>query len=296
MNWFKSFWKKLTARAPEKPPTLREIFVGSEPAQSSAPPSDETYTNFTPRALQVLAFARKEAERLNHNFVGTEHVLLGLTKLGQGVSVNVLQKQGVDLLTLRDEVEKQVGTGPNQKIIGKIPHTPRTKKVLDLASREAKALNHTYIGTEHILLGLLREGGGFAAQILRQMNVDLAQTRQDILKELDPNYVSPGDSPSTPGPAQPKSAPAPPQGELVDINKRYDVYCTDRSQEVTVYRNARFKGIKHLFPRSQYDTLSGYVELEQENGQIIFVSRSSIIRFTESGTLPSSEHETGIGS
>ncbi len=103
--------------------------------------------NFTPRAQQVLALARKEADRFNHNFVGTEHLLLGLIKLGQGVAVNVLQKMGLDLETVRMEVEKQVGTGPDQKMIGNIPYTPRVKKVLALAAKEAKALNHTYVGT-----------------------------------------------------------------------------------------------------------------------------------------------------
>ncbi len=144
--------------------------------------------NFTPRAQQVLALARKEADRFNHNFVGTEHLLLGLIKLGQGVAVNVLQKMGLDLETVRMEVEKQVGTGPDQKMIGNIPYTPRVKKVLALAAKEARALTHTYVGTEHILLGLLREGDGVAARVLKNLDVDIEQTRQEILKELDPNF------------------------------------------------------------------------------------------------------------
>jgi ATP-dependent Clp protease ATP-binding subunit ClpC len=152
--------------------------------------SDEAMNNFTPRAQQVLALARKEADRFNHNFVGTEHLLLGLIKLGQGVAVNVLQKLGLDLETVRMEVEKQVGTGPDQKMIGNIPYTPRVKKVLALAAKEAKALNHTYVGTEHILLGLLREGDGVAARVLKNLDVDIEQTRQEILKELDPNFTS----------------------------------------------------------------------------------------------------------
>src|SRR5687768_11762570 len=151
--------------------------------------SDEAMNNFTPRAQQVLALARKEADRFNHNFVGTEHLLLGLIKLGQGVAVNVLQKLGLDLETVRMEVEKQVGTGPDQKMIGNIPYTPRVKKVLALAAKEAKALNHTYVGTEHILLGLLREGDGVAARVLKNLDVDIEQTRQEILKELDPNFT-----------------------------------------------------------------------------------------------------------
>ena len=151
--------------------------------------SDEAMSNFTPRAQQVLALARKEADRFNHNFLGTEHLLLGLIKLGQGVAVNVLQKMGLDLETVRMEVEKQVGTGPDQKMIGNIPYTPRVKKVLALASKEAKALNHTYVGTEHILLGLLREGDGVAAKVLKNLDVDIEQTRQEILRELDPNFT-----------------------------------------------------------------------------------------------------------
>ncbi len=145
-------------------------------------------SNFTPRAQQVMALARKEADRFNHNYVGTEHLLLGLIKLGQGVAVNVLQKLGLDLETLRLEVEKQVGTGSDQKLIGNIPLTPRVKKVLQLASKEARALNHTYVGTEHLLLGLLREGDGVAARVLKNLDVDIEATRQEILKELDPNF------------------------------------------------------------------------------------------------------------
>ncbi len=156
--------------------------------------SEEAMNNFTPRAQQVLALARKEADRFNHNFVGTEHLLLGLIKLGQGVAVNVLEKMGLDLDTVRMEVEKQVGTGPDQKMIGNIPYTPRVKKVLALASKEAKALNHTYVGTEHILLGLLREGDGVAARVLKNLEVDIEQTRQEILKELDPNFAGQDES------------------------------------------------------------------------------------------------------
>ncbi len=165
--------------------------------------SEEAMNNFTPRAQQVLALARKEADRFNHNFVGTEHLLLGLIKLGQGVAVNVLQKMGLDLETVRMEVEKQVGTGPDQKMIGNIPYTPRVKKVLALASKEAKALNHTYVGTEHILLGLLREGDGVAARVLKNLEVDIEQTRQEILKELDPNFAVPEEQAAGENPEKP---------------------------------------------------------------------------------------------
>lgn len=144
--------------------------------------------NFTPRAQQVLALARKEADRFHHNYVGTEHLLLGLINLGQGVAVNVLQKMGLDLQTVRTAVEKQVGTGPESKPSGNIPYTPRVKKVLALAGKEAKALNHSYVGTEHILLGLLREGEGVAARVLKSLDVDIERCRNEILAELDPNF------------------------------------------------------------------------------------------------------------
>ena len=145
--------------------------------------------NFTPRAQQVLALARKEADRFNHNYIGTEHVLLGLIKLGQGVAVSVLQRMGLDLESVRMEVEKEVGTGPDTKSSTNIPYTPRVKKVLALANKEAKQLNHSYVGTEHILLGLLREGEGMAARVLTSLNVDLQTTRNEVLAEIDPNFA-----------------------------------------------------------------------------------------------------------
>src|SRR6201998_3381010 len=147
--------------------------------------------NFTPRAQEVLALAHKEAERFKHNYVGTEHLLLGLIKLGQGVAVNVLQRMGLDLGGVRREVEKHVGSHPETHMIGNIPYTPRVKKVLALAGKEAKAQHHSYVGTEHILLGLLWEGEGVAAQVLKSLEVDPARTRNEILKELDPNFTPP---------------------------------------------------------------------------------------------------------
>src|SRR5512133_231075 len=160
--------------------------------------------NFTPRAQQVLALARKEADRFNHNYVGTEHLLLGLIKLGQGVAVNVLQKMGLDLETVRMEVEKQVGSGPETKLVGNVPYTPRVKKVLALAGKEAKALNHSYVGTEHLLLGLLRAGEGVAARVLKSLEIDIERTRQELLRELDPQLAQENESP-----AEEASAPSP---------------------------------------------------------------------------------------
>src|SRR6516225_3851831 len=147
--------------------------------------------DFTPRAKEVLALALKEAKRLNHAYVGTEHLLLGLIKLGQGVAVKLLQRMGLDLERVRIEVEQHIGPHPEAKMVGNIPYTPRVKKVLALAGKEAEALKQSYVGTEHILLGLLREGEGIAARVLESLEVDLARTRNEILKELDPNYTPP---------------------------------------------------------------------------------------------------------
>jgi ATP-dependent Clp protease ATP-binding subunit ClpC len=175
----------------------------------------EPMNNFTPRAQQVLALARKEADRFHHNYVGTEHILLGLIKLGQGVAVSVLQKMGLDLETVRNAVEKQVGTGTETKTQGSIPYTPRVKKVLALAGKEAKALNHSYVGTEHILLGLLREGEGVAARVLKSLDVDIERTRNEILRELDPQFSG---STETPG-GEEAAAPSPRGGTTEDGKK-----------------------------------------------------------------------------
>lgn len=157
----------------------------------------EPLNNFTPRSQQVLALARKEAAGFHHNYVGTEHLLLGLIKLGQGVAVNVLQKMGLDLETVRRAVENQVGSGMEGQVNAiNIPFTPRVKKVLNLAAKEAKALNHSYIGTEHILLGLLREGEGVAARVLQSLDIDIGRCRNEILADLDPNFMAGQEPPS----------------------------------------------------------------------------------------------------
>ncbi len=173
--------------------------------------------NFTPRAQQVLALARKEADRFNHNFVGTEHLLLGLIKLGQGVAVNVLQRMGLDLDNVRQEVEKEVRGGGEGKVSGNIPYTPRVKKVLSLAAKEAKALSHTYVGTEHILLGLLREGDGVAAKVLKNLDVDIELCRQEILKELDPGFQQ---NEGEEGAGEEKSEPVKAGGAKGDAGKK----------------------------------------------------------------------------
>jgi ATP-dependent Clp protease ATP-binding subunit ClpC len=145
------------------------------------------FSNFTPRAQKVIQLAKQEAERFNHPYIGTEHMLLGIIALGNGVAVSVLEQMGVSVESVRIEVEKLVGTGPETKTIGSPPFTPRTKKVLQLAVAEARDMN-SYVGTEHILLGMLREGEGVAAQVLRNLDVDLNEARIMIRRELDPNF------------------------------------------------------------------------------------------------------------
>ncbi|MBM4142364.1 MAG: ATP-dependent Clp protease ATP-binding subunit [Lentisphaerae bacterium] len=163
------------------------------------------FSNFTPRAQRVIELARKEADNFNHPYVGTEHLLLGLVALGEGVAVSVLERMGVSLDAVRLEVEQAVGQGPETKTVGNVPFTPRSKKVLQLAMAEAQALNHSYVGTEHLLLGLLREGEGVAAQVLRNMDIDLDRVREEVLKELNPNFEG---EPEEPGEEQPAAAAA----------------------------------------------------------------------------------------
>ena len=154
--------------------------------------------NFTPRAQQALALSRKEADQLNHNYVGTEHLLLGLLALGQGVAINVLQKMGLDVKVAREEVMKLSTPGETKNSGGpaSIPYTPRVKKVLALAGKEAKVLLHSYVGTEHLLLGLLREGEGTAAKVLQALEIDIEEARNEVLKELDPHFSGDDDDES----------------------------------------------------------------------------------------------------
>jgi ATP-dependent Clp protease ATP-binding subunit ClpC len=157
-------------------------------ASLAMPVPKESATNiFTLRAQQALGLAYREAARLNHNFVGTEHLLLGLVGLGPGTAVRALSRMGISPETVRAEVEKCVAKGSDETAVGRIPYTPRVKKVLALATKEAKWLNHTHVGTEHILLGILHEGGGVAAMVLKKLNIDIEQTRSEILKVLDTN-------------------------------------------------------------------------------------------------------------
>jgi len=142
------------------------------------------YERFTDRARKVMQLANQEAQRFNHEYIGTEHILLGLIKEGSGVAANVLKNLDVDLRKIRLEVEKLVQSGPDMVTMGKLPQTPRAKKVIEYSMEEARSLNHNYVGTEHILLGLLREQEGVAAQVLMNLGLKLEEVREEVLNLL----------------------------------------------------------------------------------------------------------------
>ena len=142
------------------------------------------FNRFTERARKVLVLAKEEARRFSHDYIGTEHILLGLIREGEGVACAVLQNLGVDLERLKVEIEKLISPGSVAQVLGDIPFTPRAKKILELAAEEARSLGHNYIGTEHILLGLIREGEGLAAQVLFSFGVDLRKVREEIFSLL----------------------------------------------------------------------------------------------------------------
>jgi ATP-dependent Clp protease ATP-binding subunit ClpC len=142
------------------------------------------YERFTDRARKVMQLANQEAQRFNHEYIGTEHILLGLVKEGSGVAANVLKNLDVDLRKIRLEVEKLVQSGPEMVTMGKLPQTPRAKKVIEYSMEEARNLNHNYVGTEHILLGLLREQEGVAAQVLMNLGLKLEDVREEVLNLL----------------------------------------------------------------------------------------------------------------
>ncbi|HZZ26436.1 MAG TPA: ATP-dependent Clp protease ATP-binding subunit [Pirellulales bacterium] len=150
------------------------------------------YERFTDRARKVMQLANQEAQRFNHEYIGTEHVLLGLIKEGSGVAANVLKNLDIDLRKIRLEVEKLVQSGPDMVTMGKLPQTPRAKKVIEYAMEEARNLNHNYVGTEHILLGLLREQEGVAAQVLMNLGLKLEDVREEVLSLLGHGMESEG--------------------------------------------------------------------------------------------------------
>src|SRR6185503_96644 len=158
------------------------------------------FERFTDRARRVVVLAQEEAKMLNHNYIGTEHILLGLIHEGEGVAAKALESLGISLDAVRQQVEEIIGQG-QQAPSGHIPFTPRAKKVLELSLREALQLGHNYIGTEHILLGLIREGEGVAAQVLVKLGADLNKVRQQVIQLLS-GYAGGKGEPGTAGAEQ----------------------------------------------------------------------------------------------
>ena len=158
--------------------------LSPDPQASSHCTEESMFDRFTDRAKKVMNLARQEAQRFNHEYLGTEHVLLGLVQEGSGVAANVLKNMGIDLNKIRMEVEKIVKTGPSMVTMGQLPFTPRAKKVLELSMEEAGNLGHNYIGTEHLLLGLIKENEGIAAQVLLNLGIKLEDVREEVLDFL----------------------------------------------------------------------------------------------------------------
>ncbi|WP_203568942.1 ATP-dependent Clp protease ATP-binding subunit [Aestuariimicrobium ganziense] len=169
------------------------------------------FERFTDRARRVVVLAQDEAKMLNHNYIGTEHILLGLIHEGEGVAARALESMGISLEAVREQVEDMIGPGQTTPT-AHIPFTPRAKKVLELSLREALQMNHSYIGTEHILLGLMREGEGVAAQVLIKLGADLNRVRTTVLQLLS-GYQGKGEQPSTAGAPE---APSPSSGTILD--------------------------------------------------------------------------------
>ena len=163
-------------------------------------PMTNGFENFTPRARQALSNANHEAQRFNHPYVGTEHLLLGICSLGDGVAAEMLEEMGVTLEAVRLEVERVIGHGDGGTMVeGLLPYTPRTKKVFQIARAEAHALHHNYVGTEHLLLALLREGEGVASQVLESLGVSLDAAMERLHDILDEDDEDDDEGSSIPG-------------------------------------------------------------------------------------------------
>ena len=196
------------------------------------------FERFTDRARRVVVLAQEEARLLNHNYIGTEHILLGLIHEGEGVAAKALESLGISLEAVRAQVEEIIGHG-GQAPSGHIPFTPRAKKVLELSLREALQLGHNYIGTEHILLGLIREGEGVAAQVLVKLGADLSRVRQQVIQLLSgyAGIKEAGGAPARPG----GSAESQPSGSLVldQFGRNLTQLAREKKLDPVIGRDAR---------------------------------------------------------
>jgi hypothetical protein len=184
------FWG-MRAQTKQQPFWGMRAQTKQQPARqrSAGMSEDLLFSRFTDRARKVMRLADEEARRLRHEYLGTEHILLGLLKEGTGVAINVLKNLDVDLQIIRSDVENIIHVGPERSTVGKLPLTPRAKRIPQLAMEEARRLGHNYVGTEHLLLGIVREPEGVAAQVLRIRNLELWQIRQEVLDLLGYSVV-----------------------------------------------------------------------------------------------------------
>lgn len=220
------------------------------------------FDKFTNRAKQVIKLAKKEAQRLNHNYLGTEHVLLGLLKLGQGVAVNVLRNLNIDFETVRNEVEKLVGFGPEIQVYGDPALTGKVKKVFEYANEEAANLNHNYVGTEHLLLGLLRQTDGVAAQVLENLNVNLKEVRKEVLKELETFNLQ----------LPPMSSAPPPQAQASGTGSGSQGKSYEKSQNQSLDKMPALKAYGHdLTEMSREGKLDPVIGRKEEVERLILI-------------------------
>ena len=191
------------------------------------------FDKFTNRAKQVIKLAKKEAQRLNHNYLGTEHILLGLLKLGQGIAVNVLRNLNIDYDVVLTEVERLVGFGPEIQVYGDPALTGKVKKVFEFANEEAASLNHNYVGTEHLLLALLRQSDGVATQILENLNINLKEVRKEVLKELETFNLQlpPMGMSGSSAPGRQDKAPSSPGADKIPALRAYGHDLTELARE-----------------------------------------------------------------
>jgi ATP-dependent Clp protease ATP-binding subunit ClpC len=214
------------------------------------------FERFTDRARRVVVLAQEEARLLNHNYIGTEHILLGLIHEGEGVAAKALESLGISLEAVRQQVEEIIGQGGSSPS-GHIPFTPRAKKVLELSLREALQLGHNYIGTEHILLGLIREGEGVAAQVLVKLGADLSRVRQQVIQLLS-GYQGPAGKEQAPGaPAgattggQAATGESQPQGSLVldQFGRNLTALARDKKLDPVIGRARELERVMQVLSR-----------------------------------------------
>jgi ATP-dependent Clp protease ATP-binding subunit ClpC len=231
------------------------------------------FERFTDRARRVVVLAQEEARMLNHNYIGTEHILLGLIHEGEGVAAKALESLGISLEAVRQQVEEIIGQG-QQAPSGHIPFTPRAKKVLELSLREALQLGHNYIGTEHILLGLIREGEGVAAQVLVRLGADLNRVRQQVIQLLHGYQRK---EPASAGAGQPQ------RGLAADILTRIDAIESRLSElEFRVGTGPDVRGLDTEITQARRDTEAAIGEQDFEAGASLHDKEKQLIAEKES--------------